>query len=160
MGQGHDSIEVANIFVDKSQTEPSILGPMTIMSLLKYVYFAHGWTLGRTGKPLICHKVEAWKFGPVVPQIYHKFGRQGIYIREKEHTSLIPPRKATASLSPEEESIVNKVYAEYSKVSALRLSAITHKPGSPWHQYRRVHYGTIPNEVIRRFYENLSEKQS
>ena len=157
MGQGHDSIEVANIFVDKSKANPGALGTLSIMSLLKYVYFAHGYTLGRTGKSLICHKVEAWKYGPVVPEIYHKFSRQGIYIREKENASIIPFRTALAPLSKEERAIVNEVYEKYSKMSAFRLSSITHEPGSPWHQYRHSHYGTIPNEVIRRFYADTAE---
>ena len=154
MGQGHDSIVIANIFVDKSHKNPSELGALTLMSLLKYVYFAHGLTLGRTDNPLICHTVEAWKYGPVVPEIYRKFSRQGIYIRQHE-----PAPFHRDKLSPEEENIVDDVYKIYSQMSAFRLSAITHEPGSPWDKFRHHHYGTIPNDVIREFYADKHLKQ-
>ena len=155
---GHNAIAVANIFVEKSYSEPSPLGPMTVMSLLKYVYFSHGWTLGRTGKPLINDEIQAWRYGPVVPSIYYKFADQGIYIREKAKSSFF--RKATASLSDEEWRIVNKVYSQYSQVSALRLTAVSNKEGSPWHKYRHAHYARIPNETIRQFYANLEKEQN
>ncbi|HEY1718789.1 MAG TPA: type II toxin-antitoxin system antitoxin SocA domain-containing protein, partial [Verrucomicrobiae bacterium] len=57
------SIAVANRFIELAQKSDSKL---TLMKLLKIVYFAHGWHLAlRDKSPLIDDTVEAWKFGPV-----------------------------------------------------------------------------------------------
>ena len=38
------------------------------MQLLKLIYVAHGWHLETSsGNPLIQNKIEAWKFGQVIP---------------------------------------------------------------------------------------------
>lgn len=148
----HDSRAIANLFVQ--QWKKSSDGPLTIMSLLKYVYFAHGWTLGHTGKPLFSHKVEAWKYGPVVPEVYKAFSPQSSYnvTEEAKKYSL------KEELSSLQNNIVNGVYREYSKLSPMDLSAITHAEGSPWYRYQHTFYGEIPNEEIERHYKKLVDR--
>jgi len=150
--QGHDSRAIANIFVEKAQNTPDAAHPLTVMSLLKYVYFAHGWTLGHTGDPLIKHKVQAWKYGPVVREVYEAFSPQGIHIKEEVDEYSKP------ELFQEEREIVDSVYEEYSKLSAFRLSAITHAEGTPWYRYRNTYYGEIPNRVIQEYYKRLVDR--
>ena len=70
--QGHDPRSVANYLVKKAASDVNGQ-PLTIVHLLKLVYFAHGWHLGRTGQPLINRPVEAWKYGPVIPEVYDAF---------------------------------------------------------------------------------------
>ena len=158
MNAGHDSRAIANIFVDKAQTTADAAHPLTIMSLLKYVYFAHGWMLGHTGNNLICHKLQAWRYGPVVPEVYHAFSHQGTYIVQKEEKYNKP--SSLEDLLPMERDIVSSVYEEYSKLPTFRLSAITHSPGTPWYRYRHTYYGEIPNDAIKEYYEELVKKLS
>lgn len=157
--KGHDSRGIANIFVEKAKTTPGAAGPLTIMSLLKYVYLAHGWTLGYTDKPLICHTVEAWKYGPVVPEVYRAFSKQGMYITQMERFSINPFHSDKPALSDMQQKIINAVYKEYSSKSAVHLSELTHRVGTPWHQFRHIHYGKIPNDAIHKYYKNLVETQ-
>ena len=61
--------------------------PTTNLDLNKLVYLCHGWTLGVHGKPLIADRVEAWRYGPVIPAIYHEyklFGSDNIDIEVEE----------------------------------------------------------------------------
>ena len=157
--KAHDSRAIANIFVEKAKTTPGAAGPLTIMSLLKYVYLAHGWTLGYTDKPLICHKVEAWKYGPVVPEVYRAFSKQGMYITQTERFSVNPFHSDMPDLSDMQQKIIHAVYAEYSSKSGVQLSELTHRVGTPWHQFRHVHYGEIPDKYIHQYYKNLVKKQ-
>ena len=61
---------IANYFLDKSID-------LTPMKIIKLVYIAHGWHLAITDKPLIEDYVQAWEFGPVIPDLYHEFKKYG-----------------------------------------------------------------------------------
>ena len=47
------------------------------MSLLKLVYISHGWNLEMRNEPLVQNRIEAWQYGPVIPDVYRKFRPQG-----------------------------------------------------------------------------------
>ena len=71
------ALSVANYFVDKSLKETKALKPLKLMKL---VYIAHGYMLAMLGYSVFSKrfdKVEAWKFGPVIPSVYHSFKRYG-----------------------------------------------------------------------------------
>jgi uncharacterized phage-associated protein len=45
------------------------------LKLQKLVYYAQGFHLALTEKPLFDEAIEAWEHGPVVPGLYHKLKR-------------------------------------------------------------------------------------
>src|SRR5260370_7382775 len=59
---------VANELLDAAEDARSSIDPLQMQKLL---YLAQGWTLGLTGDPLFREPIEAWEYGPVVPEIYH-----------------------------------------------------------------------------------------
>ena len=63
----HDSNKIANEFLRLAKESGQSLTPM---QLLKLVFIAHGWMLGLYGEPLISDDVQAWKYGPVIPDLY------------------------------------------------------------------------------------------
>ena len=69
---------VANYFVVRAAENDKMLD---IIQLVKLVYLAHGWCLGITGKPLLSSQVEAWRYGPVIPEVYYAFRQQGTVTR-------------------------------------------------------------------------------
>ena len=50
------------------------------MKVQKLVYFAHGWHLGITKKPLINEQVEAWPYGAVIPSLYDYLKQWGLIL--------------------------------------------------------------------------------
>ena len=154
--QGHDSRAIANIFVEKSKNV-EYPHQLTIMSLLKYVYFAHGWTLGYTGEPLICDEVQAWKFGPVIPKIYHAFRGKGFVIRDK---AINPVTEEPYKAEPTErqQNIIDGVFDEYSKLGAFELSYATHHADSPWSHYKGKFYSPMSNEIIEKYYQSAIKR--
>ena len=149
----HDSRAIANVFVQRAKDAGRLL---TIMPLVKFVYFAHGWTLGHTGGALIEHDVEAWVYGPVVREVYEAFRSQGVIISDFAVDNRGKEYKADLHGFP--KRIVDSVYKEYSVLPTWRLSNITHRSDSPWSKYRGKCYSKIPNDEIKDYYEKLVDK--
>ena len=75
--------DVAKFFIGlaNEQAEQNQGDLMTNLRLQKLLYFAQGWYLARYGKPLFSDEIEAWTYGPVVPEVYQTYkpnGKDGI----------------------------------------------------------------------------------
>lgn len=125
--------------------------PVSPMKLNKLAYICHGWHLAIVGRPLFDETVEAWAYGPVVPSLYHEykhFGRDPI--SESGDVSELPANS---------RRIIRGVWEKYNELSATQLSAMTHSPGTPWSEtkrIRRVTGGRIDNEMIRRHFRDIA----
>lgn len=144
------SLTIANYFVNRASESKVPLRPM---KLLKLVYLAHGWHLGFTEKPLIREDVQAWQWGPVIPELYHEI--KGF------RDSAIPADVIFAPRLTEEDAlpILTAVWDSYSKYTGAQLSTITHEPGSPWYKVWHEMGGKdrkgamIPNSLIMEYYK-------
>ena len=122
----------------------------TPMHVLKLSYICHGWMLGIHGSPLIQESVEAWRYGPVIPDVYHRYKSFG-----GENVDVVPIDRTEVFTDPENK-LIKAVLKAYQKFSAWDLSAITHQPGTPWHIVYNGGSGEnaiIPNETIQAYYE-------
>lgn len=125
----------------------------TPMQLLKVSYISHGWSLGLCDRPLFKDHVEAWKYGPVIPDVYHKYKRFG-YSHIKVRT-----KDLRESLGKISHAIMDRVVEVYGKYDGLYLSSLTHQPDSPWDITikERGEGAIIPNDVIKDYYRKLSQ---
>ena len=124
--------------------------PTTPMHVIKLVYLCHGWMLGICGRPLIVEAAEAWRYGPVVPTVYHAYKSFG-----GEPIDAVPV-DCGGEFDGEQTELMDAVLRTYRKHSAWSLSAITHQPGTPWHVVYKGGWGEgaiIPNRLIRKHYE-------
>ena len=129
--------------------------PTTPMHVLKLVYIAHGWTLGLTSQPLIAQFAEAWKYGPVIPDVYHQYKVFGGY------PIIMGTRDQELPLDDYTNDILLAVENHYRDFTAPQLSALTHEEGSPWHTTIKKHghvNALIPNNVIRDYYKSKIDK--
>lgn len=140
----YDARQIANWFVRRAARDGKQL---SIMQLLKLVYIAHGWHLEMRKSPLIHNKIEAWKYGPVIPDVYNAFRAQGIIIQDP-----IPP--VGESVSDHVAHLLNEIYRIYGHMSAQRLSDITHEDGGPWSiaTLQSGWFAPISNDVILAHY--------
>jgi uncharacterized phage-associated protein len=132
---------VANKFVEMARDKGI---EMSLMKLLKLVYFAHGWHLAVTdGKPLLTEQVEAWKFGPVAPSVYHAFKDNGagpitsprlILDSPVDNLSDAALVKPANPKSAQLEAFFDKIWSIYGNSSAYQLSQLTHEPDTPWYK--------------------------
>ena len=150
---------VADYIVGSSKT------PLTPMHVNKLAYISHGFTLALEDQPLFSDRVEAWKYGPVIPTIYHElkwFGRNPIGVLPYCKTRLDDPdleerlEFAASRMPKTHKPVVDRVMEVYGGWSAQGLSTKTHEEGSPWHEcYRRGVRGIeIPDSVTKRYYKS------
>lgn len=147
----YDARQVANWFVARAVRDGR---PLSIMSLLKLTYIAHGWHLEMQDAPLFDNRIEAWQYGPVIPDVYNTFRRQGIDVKEPVRS--VP----TCTFDPEDESLLEQVWTIYGKLPAFKLSDLTHVSGGPWDIATQTggYYAPIPNDLIKQHYAVLRAK--
>lgn len=155
----YDPVAVANFFIQKSLDTGIEVTPM---KLLKLVYISHGWSLGLLNEPLIDEAVEAWTYGPVIPSLYQElkqYGRERItkLISSFHWNALM--RGQSTPIVPEEDSrtcaLLDNVWNAYGDKSGLYLSAITHKPATPWSMTQPN--GIIGQDIIKEHYRLLAK---
>lgn len=159
----HTPHAIANSFLDISMSSPTV-EPIDPMKVQKLVYFAHGWHLGFGRGALCAEHAEAWRWGPVFPSLYHSVKAWG-------NSAIMEPIRAAGRISGQfqlteprvptglsEHVLIGYIWQIYGCMSGLQLSQITHEEGSPWqaikNQSPSVEKPTIPNELIRRYFES------
>ena len=152
----HDSRTIANVFIGRGIEHGN---PKTPMQVLKLVYFAHGWMLGTFGVPLCRQPFEAWRHGPVSPDIYHSiksFGKSPV-------TTVIGGFEVTPQVfGNDDQRIFEHVTNNYDKYSGLELSHFTHWPDSPWFEtcIDRGLGAVIPNDWIEEYFAKLRNRRA
>lgn len=150
---------------------------ITALKLQKLVYFAHGWYLGMTGKPLINHTIEAWKHGPVVPNLYRAVRQSlayptapiekpiSIVVKQGEKYKIVVPDLSGDDAETQTAiRIVRWVWGIYKRCSAIELVGISHEAGGPWHRVwepmsENPIMGTdIPNADIASYFRGELER--
>ena len=152
LARGLPSVQVANEFVRVAENDGNEI--CSAVKLIKLVYIAHGYHMAIFDKPLIRGKVEAWKYGPMVPDLYSAFENQiGL------NRPLLPMKTRTAKMSEDAKVVIEKVWKNYGRFSWQQLSDMTHEARTPWHETAagRGLYSKIDNALIKRYYDRKIE---
>lgn len=126
---------------------------LTNLSAQKLAYFAHGWHLALLGQPLVNENFEAWRYGPVLPDLYHVFKVFSGNPIPSDHPLIEQqPRLDDASMSAQ---LIERVLDVYSGYGSTGLVSISHDPNGPW--YPAYHSPTVssvmPHEAIKTYFE-------
>lgn len=122
------------------------------LEIQKILYLAHMFYMGRhDGEPLVGGVFEAWDYGPVHPDLYHRakiFGSDPVENVFHEQPNLTDGR---------EQEILEEAYAQLGDLGPGRLVNATHRTGGAWDRNysRGVRHSIIPNEDIIEEYQNL-----
>lgn len=149
METAYPSIFIANKVLELPEASNYNFTPM---KLLKMVYLCHGWCLGILGMALIKERVMAWKYGPVIEELYYAIRHYGSMPVKNpimfESGGIVP-----CTLSEEHGELIKAVYNKYKHLDGLQLSTITHEKDSPWDRTQNMYkIKTIHNDLIKNFY--------
>ena len=164
MYMAYRSASIANEFLDLASQRGRKL---TQIEIQKLVYFAHGWNLAYTSKPLVGELFEPWKYGPVVRTLYDAFRRFGSDAITAKATSwqtndagaiieVVPSIRSTESQQDEYAiSLVGEVWKTYGALAPFRLVEVTHVENGPWASAFTAHQTYISNESILAYFKQL-----
>lgn len=125
--------------------------PISNLKLQKILYFVQAEMLVARNKPCFLATIEAWIFGPVVPQIYRQYRIFG--------NASIPyvGRDSFGEIRNEDRELLNGIIDECGQYSASTLVQITHQQ-SPWRDaYAKGNNSEITRESIYRFFSEDNE---
>ncbi|AOX46778.1 Panacea domain-containing protein [Microbacterium sp. BH-3-3-3] len=113
---------------------------ISTMKLQKLCYIAQGWSLALRRRRLFDAHFEAWRNGPVAPGLYANH-------RGKYSVSSWPWGDHKA-IELDERIVLDAVLANYEALTGPQLSALTHKPGTPW-SLTRAEAGVLDGEACQ-----------
>ncbi|MFC4654909.1 Panacea domain-containing protein [Rheinheimera marina] len=131
---------------------------LTPMQVQKLVYIAHGISLAQRGLPLINEKINAWQYGPVIPEIYGRFRN---YQSQPIPLADLPESTRSSGIDTESLRILEDVVRNFARLSGGQLSELSHRVGSPWHSVwfdqkgHEVRGAIIPDSLIRPHYQQI-----
>lgn len=158
-----NALSVANYFIDLAHKEKKSI---TQLGLMKRVYIAHGFSLAIDNKSLLDNrfdKVEAWKYGPVIPSVYHSFKQykaspiteKAVVMEWDENTNEMSFPEPSLN-DDDAKKIVEMVWKRYHDFSDSEMVTLTHRKGTPWSVcYVPEQNVPIPDEITAMYYEKL-----
>jgi len=148
--------QTANFFLQKAKESDA---PLTHMQLQKLVYIGYGWVAACLDTKLFDAPIEAWKFGPVIGELFYEFQRFGkkpittlasTYDPESEETTFPKLPYTDGKI----QMVLTQVWLIYSGLSGWALSNKTHEKGTPWkkHYKEGEDHVVIPHTTIQPYF--------
>ena len=161
-----DALAVANYLLQLAKEKGIDLQPLKLMKL---VYIAHGFMLALFDRSALnprFDRVEAWKYGPVIPSVYHSFKSYGKGNIDKPTTVFVPTDDGkdfdvkTPMLEDESLQLAcEAALSNYGKYTGSRLVEMLHLKGTPWQRFYIEGRNTeIPDEETKDFFVALIDR--
>lgn len=119
------------------------------LKLQKLLYFVQAEFLIKKGVSCFFEEIEAWSFGPVVPEVYQRFKVYG-----SGNIPIIGRRLRNINILEEDKKIIDRIISQGVKYSASELVYITHNQ-LPWKEaYSKPgHNNIISKKSIKSYFE-------
>lgn len=141
----YSGLAVADYFVKRCLERGT---PITNMTVLKMIYFAHGLCYALMNEKLIDDPFYAWPWGPVERNTYDAFKK---YVA-RPITEV--PGKKNKELEEIENNPDMRLFLDsllpLANVDAFALSRKSHEPGGPWDVTEKYH--KIDDKIIQVFF--------
>ncbi|ELQ6036663.1 Panacea domain-containing protein [Cronobacter dublinensis] len=133
----YSATAVANAFIEKAtRGELSELTPMKLQKLLFYV---QSWHLKLYNEPLFDDFFAKWRYGPVIPSLYHEVKGYGSKPITSLISNMVPTNPGYAVVTPRVSDddvrakvLIEKICSVYGPLKGTQLSHLTHLPGTAW----------------------------
>lgn len=140
----YNACDVAKYVLKKCTDDGS---PISNLQLQKILFFLQRDFLIQEGRPLFGDDIEAWQFGPVVPNVYYDYCIYGANSISKSASSYI------SLVNDEDKRIANPIIEDKQNKYPWDLVEETHKPDGAWayiYANGEGNHRVIPIDLIRR----------
>lgn len=130
----YSAMDIAKYVIDKCIDDEM---PISNLQLQKILYYLQVYFIKHEGIPLFEDEIEAWQFGPVIPEVYYEYcGFGGFEIQIKQETDIL--------LENKEKSIIDSIVDEKRKMEPWELVKDTHDKSKAWYaRYNALGRGSI-----------------
>lgn len=119
--------------------------PISNSKLQKILYFIQAEFLVNLGKPCFSEEIQAWNFGPVVPEVYQHYRGYG--------ATNIPDQKDSGFelISRQDKEHLDAIIDGAARYSSSSLTEITCRQ-SPWKNVHKKSDCVIKQSVIKEYF--------
>lgn len=139
----YKALDVAKYIIDKCNEKNMAIGNL---KLQKVLYFVQAEFLVVKNTPCFVEEIEAWDFGPVIPEVYREYKVYG--------GAIIPVFKKNdiVFISKGDQELIDGIIDECAKYSTSTLvNIIRHQ--SPWREaYYRINDNVISKQSIKEYF--------
>lgn len=140
------AIDVANFFITVGNY--NVGNEMTNARINKLLYFAQGRHLADYNEPLFDEQIEAWKYGPIIKNVYDSFKHYGKNI-------IVDPKGDfdIEKMNDDDFQFLSDVFTNYADYSTSALINKTHEKDGPWDKvYIQDKNMVIPLNLIKSYF--------
>ena len=143
-----DVFAVANFFLSKKDHS------LDNLKLNKIVYISLGFSLGLKDFNLFDDDVQAWRFGPVIPELYYHFKEFQAFIIDRLANNFSKPQIDKEEIGIKE--ILQTVWNIYRSKTGSSFIEMTHQSGTPWASvYNGERNVIIDRGIIKNYYKKF-----
>ncbi|MCM1466611.1 MAG: DUF4065 domain-containing protein [Alistipes sp.] len=153
-------LDVARYIINYSNKEGYGISNLKLQKLLYFVQ-AEFLAFTEDNQPCFLEEIEAWGFGPVVPEVYQEFKQYGSanipsvlkYYEVTDDWEVNEKKFDLKLIDIEDRQIINQIVDGFSDYSAAALVTITHQQ-KPWKDvYEEGMNNIITKKSIREYFE-------
>lgn len=138
------ALDIARYIIERCRENNKTISNLKLQKIL---YFVQAEFLVSKNQPCFAEKIEAWDFGPVVPDVYYEYRMYG-----SANIPCIGKPKVSNIISTRDKELLDGIIDECSRYSASALVEITHNQ-TPWlDAYEPGYNNEITKESIRDYF--------
>jgi len=119
----YKALDIARYIIERCREKNRTVSNLKLQKIL---YFVQAEFLVTKNQPCFAEVIEAWDFGPVVPEVYYEYRMYG-----SANIPCIGRSRVSQLISARDKEILNGIIDECSRYSASALVEITHNQ-TPW----------------------------
>ena len=142
--------QIASYFINKANiqlVDDDWAEGISNLKLQKILYFAQAADICLNDRLLFADKIEAWKYGPVVPSVYHQY-------KSFNNLPITKAEEAEPPIDGELREFLDKTWDVFGKYSAGQLVELTHQH-KPWKEAFEGTDKVIKPEALKEYYSDI-----
>lgn len=143
------AMDVANYIIGYTN---SMEKPVTNLKLQKMLYFIQGFSYSKRDEAFISDDFEAWRYGPVVRDVYIEFSRYGSLLITDFYNS----NYQNINFEKKDKEFLDDMIQSLNNYSTSKLVSASHAKDSPWAlAYNNSDKSLISKEDIKNYFKGF-----